>query len=766
MLCRKCETAIQATAKESTSYQKDSRLNIVPLHTSLHILYQSIKAGCFVCRWAWARLIRGRFLPSHEPIFLEDPTESIPPSIEEFRSKFAGLADEYTNGVSAFNLHRLGRYTIPAATHLAIIWSIQHTLLPFARYNKGSFLYCKTIATRDWYDEIFRRCGIWIRLDKYLGSKEGPSGSLMVSFEGGYLSKLELWPVSPDTLGTINALHTKLKVPSASTADATRLWRYWFNTCAENHTVCRAAQQHMQSFRPTRLVQLVQDGQGVISTWRLDCKSDCRSTTDAANASSAMPYLTLSHRWGSSQPVRLMRENFLDFQEPSPIADLPKTYQHALYIAQSLGFWYIWIDSLCIIQNIEDDWRAESVLMGKIYGNAACNIAASWATGGFQGCFSVSDPVAKTPTFISPKRLRRDSPAQYQIAQASSYEVEIQQAPLNKRGWVVQERYLARRQLSFAKRQTYWECRQLVASEEFPVGLPQSLAPSKPHLEFEEGTDMRRVWVELVGLYSSCDLSRKTDKLVALSGLVKRLRNITNDKYLSGLWRKDLYQQLCWETYDHRSGKVDQNTIPRFIAPTWSWANIDGRVMYDKAYCEIAHDTLIPWVRVMESSANKLVLRSLCFWGFVGTVGPGERNEQVEVQLIDKTQSFPPLDPLAIRICWDKRLVSPRRDPAELSTVRAQRSSELLFLIVRSEGAGTYLGKVHRGLVLRRPHCSKAGGKEYVRMGIWYKFYSKVSTFCAEVAARLEISTEDHYQMEEHLDDPRIADIVHTVTVV
>ncbi|KAI1098706.1 hypothetical protein F4804DRAFT_323948 [Jackrogersella minutella] len=330
--------------------------------------------------------------------------------------------------------------------------------------------------------------------------------------------------------------------------------------------------------------------------------------------------------------------------------------------------------------------------MGTIYTSAACNIAASWVNDGTQGCFSISDPAARTPTFISLKPPKFKSPTQYQMGQARSYDDEIKRVPLNKRGWVVQERYLTRRQLSFSRRQAYWECRQLVASEEFPTGVPLSLP--KSHLEYDGGTDIRRVWVGLVALYSRCGLTRKSDKLVALSGLASELQTIPQDQYLSGLWRNDLWQQLCWQTVDqlYENEKFGQTTIPDHVVPTWSWANGDGPVKYDDAYYDLHSPDFrrkhVPWIEVRkESSTKKLVLRSIAGWGCTQSQGFEVAKEGVLVRLIDKitTERFRPSNLMHVWICWDEFSgpLNVDLDPDRLSTMQKERNCNRLFLVVR-----------------------------------------------------------------------------------
>lgn len=75
-----------------------------------------------------------------------------------------------------------------------------------------------------------------------------------------------------------------------------------------------------------------------------------------------------------------------------PRSSLCKAFQDAIRIALTLGIDYLWIDSLCIIQDDEDDWRQESLLISTVYGNFYLNIAAAGASDGSQGCFFENNP--------------------------------------------------------------------------------------------------------------------------------------------------------------------------------------------------------------------------------------------------------------------------------------------------------------------------------------------------------------------------------------
>ncbi|KAE8453294.1 hypothetical protein EG329_011361 [Mollisiaceae sp. DMI_Dod_QoI] len=77
-----------------------------------------------------------------------------------------------------------------------------------------------------------------------------------------------------------------------------------------------------------------------------------------------------------------------------------QTFQDAIWVTQSLGFSYIWIDSLCIVQDDEDDWRQESALMSQVYGNAVVNIAATKAENGSVGLFAERDIHVRDINFV------------------------------------------------------------------------------------------------------------------------------------------------------------------------------------------------------------------------------------------------------------------------------------------------------------------------------------------------------------------------------
>ncbi|KAF2739644.1 hypothetical protein EJ04DRAFT_420881, partial [Polyplosphaeria fusca] len=87
-------------------------------------------------------------------------------------------------------------------------------------------------------------------------------------------------------------------------------------------------------------------------------------------------YTTLSHRWGSSQPLRTLTSNIESLSQSIPLSSLPPTFLDAMRLTLSLDIHHIWIDSLCIIQDSPSDWSSEAARMSSVYSHSTLNIAA------------------------------------------------------------------------------------------------------------------------------------------------------------------------------------------------------------------------------------------------------------------------------------------------------------------------------------------------------------------------------------------------------
>lgn len=176
------------------------------------------------------------------------------------------------------------------------------------------------------------------------------------------------------------------------------------------------------------------------------------------------PYVALSHCWGSSLTLKTLSSNIEAFRIGIEHRDLPLTFKDAVKMTESLGFHYIWIDSLCIIQDSLADWEEQSSLMAFVYGNSDLVLAASSAS-------STDDGFLKERTCYRESSLQlacfqnRDKPLylRYRLLQPKNAAPMLD--PLDGRAWALQERLLARRYLAFGSHDTSWTCMTSSACE-------------------------------------------------------------------------------------------------------------------------------------------------------------------------------------------------------------------------------------------------------------------------------------------------------------
>ena len=295
------------------------------------------------------------------------------------------------------------------------------------------------------------------------------------------------------------------------------------------------------------------------------------------------PYAVLSHRWGpSTAACRTTKENALRrYGEGIKVSDLCQTFQDAIVVALEMGMPYIWIDSLCIIQDDEDDWKAQSAYMDDIYTNSLLAIAAhsypdrsDGGSGFLESAFasegadpvplgSIPSPTTPTTTLYA----RHDR----------MFEVSIYNSPLSPRGWVMQERLLSPRIVHFFPSQLYYESRQfgIVRAEDRTPALrdPDQLREAVFRRENMPGSTPMD-WFRVVERYSACALTQPRDKLVAVAGIAKHFHKRSGVTYLAGLWEDRAAKGLLWVARGPRLKRVAGR------APSWSWASVDGAVRY------------------------------------------------------------------------------------------------------------------------------------------------------------------------------------------
>jgi hypothetical protein len=333
----------------------------------------------------------------------------------------------------------------------------------------------------------------------------------------------------------------------------------------------------------------------------------------------------------------LLKDNISTLSRAVSPEQLPKTFADAIEITRTLGVDYIWIDSLCIVQDDEDDWRRETALMEHVYGGSYLNIAAASATSVHGGCWVKGEGMQsafRTKVKVGDGELIRE------IRDDGCYDHAVWESHLATRAWALQEKLLPPRTIHLGDRGAFWECRHTIANEYLPDGFTKRLGSGL--LQTMARTEhLQSWWAEVVRLFTSADLTFARDKLPALSGIAKRIHGQKGGQYLAGLWRDERIEaQLCWRVTSPRIRPTE------WRAPSWSWASVDGPIVYTPTQPGICDDT---YAHVVDASVTPLAgdifgqlsagtLRIECANIILGRVAGSEK---VLVQGIDEEFQWP-----------------------------------------------------------------------------------------------------------------------------
>ncbi|KAI4689686.1 uncharacterized protein J4E88_003041 [Alternaria novae-zelandiae] len=237
------------------------------------------------------------------------------------------------------------------------------------------------------------------------------------------------------------------ELPEAGSDAFFSIIKLWLKDCDTNHTGCEGLYHSL----PTRLLDV-----GTLGTPMLRLVETKREQIPSKQ------YIALSHPWGDTTkytPFCTLPENLEDYLQAIPEDDLPATFHDAVNCTRKIGIRYLWVDSLCIIQGEHGDFNDESKNMEAVFSGAYCVLAASRASNQRDGFL---DPRPQRE-YIT---IQRDNEKPFFVCKTiDNFSKDVIEGSLNMRGWVLQERALARRTIYFTENQTYFECGQGVRCE-------------------------------------------------------------------------------------------------------------------------------------------------------------------------------------------------------------------------------------------------------------------------------------------------------------
>lgn len=421
-----------------------------------------------------------------------------------------------------------------------------------------------------------------------------------------------------------------------------RLLRTWLDICRSQHPLCQKAFES-NTGGPSRLIDL-QDP-NVSGDVRL---VDCNILKKASRSPAAPRFVCLSHCWGepAMRPIMTRKATLSQHLERIPLNEMSQTFQDAIRVTRQLGERYIWIDSLCIVQDDPKDWETEAARMPAIYGSATLTIAALGAEDGRGGLCMNAAPVTFVDVDAGSLRLRffKDQPTHWHTMYGDDKYQHIGYGtkPLRTRAWTLQERYLSIRSVHYAEGVMLWECNTMKGSSIVPWGhhdppddfVPWPLLHSSNEDPAPDGSmAIRAEWYGILEDYSSRFMTQEMDKLPALSGVAARFTaKFRGDEYHAGVFRQHLPAALLWRSKGVDTGfstDAITHTVQRYSAfrprrsmeyraPSWSWAAVDGAISYDSQRLDNAGGSR-PSPRL---SANRIPLHVIEVQTFRSTSDP------------------------------------------------------------------------------------------------------------------------------------------------
>lgn len=369
-------------------------------------------------------------------------------------------------------------------------------------------------------------------------------------------------------------------------------------TCFESHKACRF-QRNPQKALPKRLLDISELSKGHVRLWELG-KDEHKPENDS--------YACLSYCWGQRPFLKTTKSSLDAHLTRIPLTDLPRIFQDAISVTQRLGLRYLWIDSLCIVQDDDDEWRQIAAQMASIYQNSHFVISA------------ISAPDVHNSLYGSPDAIHRSS--EVPIGYGGGVDTSIlcrcyathlpglldgigrreDSLPALGRGWIFQERLLAPRTIYFGPQEITWECLEasncqclqdeperkhkwkayapwLDAGSLGSFSITKKVVNPRLLSSWNQQT-IRRCWHRLVEEYSKLELSYELDILPALCGIAALLEPFQGSAYLAGLWEDSLFQDLLWHSERSGQGPTATARPAQWRAPSWSWASLKHPVKF------------------------------------------------------------------------------------------------------------------------------------------------------------------------------------------
>ncbi|KAI1120046.1 heterokaryon incompatibility protein-domain-containing protein [Nemania abortiva] len=397
----------------------------------------------------------------------------------------------------------------------------------------------------------------------------------------------------------------------------------WVKECIQSHPACQSPFLIPNTFIPTRLLRVNNPDLGF----------DYVKMVSAEHIELSARYIALSYCWGGDQLGKTVEANISSRSRNLRVSDQPKTIRDAIKVTRRLHFDYLWIDSLCIIQDDPEDMARELACMDKVYEYADLLISATSAKSSAEGMLN---PVLNLPANVSCGYRCPDGQVGRILLQKAGYTPGA--LGVHGRCWTLQEHLLPSRILAYAGSGLRWSCRtttlfdgpwttstvfinylenietyrrmSAILSSDVPCGVPtvihnqitdlnvdgiliaellqgrqkprpgaRAVSPHEPDTTQGAGSEVTKPsaiaqWRKLLREFTSRSITNSADRLPAISAAARKFNNVLQGRYIAGLWEVALPLELLWAPQGGSNKGRDQEGP----FPSWSWASTRHRV--------------------------------------------------------------------------------------------------------------------------------------------------------------------------------------------
>lgn len=320
-------------------------------------------------------------------------------------------------------------------------------------------------------------------------------------------------------------------------------------------------------------------------------------------------YVALSYVWGQSPMLKLLLSNkdslYKDNALLSDEFTIAQTIKDAIEVTQRLEEKYLWVDSLCIMQ---DDYAEKEKVIGEmdlIYNRAGITIVAAAGSNAGAGLSGLRTGTREIDGFEKQMCISKNK--RLVIARSRPTTV-VNNSIWNHRGWTYQERFFSHRMLIFTSQQLLYWCRksswcedtvletdnERVFYDEMPLyrfGVRNKpTGPFMKHVEELPSISMLEEYAQSVAEYSRRQFSFQGDVLDAFKGLEHSMRashklDTLSLEFYSGLPSAWFDMALCWtpvltSKVHRRHAKHRHQSGIEIPFPSWSWTGWIGEVEY------------------------------------------------------------------------------------------------------------------------------------------------------------------------------------------